>query len=75
VKTATTTTTTGLTAARALAAMKLKRIWRWLQGDGSAEDTETPITKMEILRFIVFLFFFLWVVTLIGKSGLLMDGF
>jgi hypothetical protein len=41
--------------------------------DGSAEDT--PITKIEIVCFIVFLPLFLWVVMLIGKTGLLMDGF
>jgi hypothetical protein len=71
VETTKTASRTGLIAARALAATKMKRIRRWFQDD--AEDT--PITKIEILGLIVFLPLFLWVVRLIGKSGLLMDGF
>ena len=67
-------TTIGLTAAGALAATKMKRIWRrLLDGDGRAEDA--PMTKIDVLRLIGFVLFFLWVVRLIGKTGLLMDGF
>jgi hypothetical protein len=64
---------TGLIAAGALVATKMKHLRRWLQDDGSAEDER--ITRLEILLFIVFVPFFLWVVRLVGKTGLLMDGF